>query len=87
MRARQFARFASVDYAGVVCSQITANSLPVLVISVLGPAAAGSFYIASLITSGVASVGISFATGLMVEATAAPHRLPEITRGALRDAC
>ncbi len=84
MRARQFARFASVDYAGVVCSQITANSLPVLVISVLGPAAAGSFYIASLITSGVASVGISFATGLMVEATAAPHRLPEITRGALK---
>jgi O-antigen/teichoic acid export membrane protein len=84
MRVRQFARFASVDYAGVVCSQITANSLPVLVISVLGPAAAGSFYIASLITSGVASVGISFATGLMVEATAAPNRLPEITRGALK---
>ena len=84
MRARQLARFASVDYAGVICSQITANALPVLVISVLGPAAAGSFYIASLITSGVASVGISFATGLMVEATAAPHRLPEITRGALK---
>ena len=84
MRVRQFARFASIDYGGVVCSQITANSLPLLVISVLGPAAAGSFYIASLITSGVASVGISFATGLMVEATAAPHRLPEITRGALK---
>ena len=84
MRARQFARFASVDYGGVICSQITANALPLLVISILGPAAAGSFYIASLITSGVASVGISFATGLMVEATAAPERLPQITRGALK---
>jgi O-antigen/teichoic acid export membrane protein len=84
MRARQLARFASIDFGGVICSQITANALPLLVISVLGPAAAGSFYIASLITSGVASVGISFATGLMVEASAAPHRLPEITRGALK---
>ena len=84
MQVRHLARFASVDYAGVICAQITANALPLLVISVLGPAAAGSFYIASLITSGVATVGINFSTGLLVEAAAAPARLPEITRGALK---
>ena len=84
MRVRHLARFASVDYAGLVFSQITANALPLLVISVLGPAATGSFYIASLITSGVASLGISFSTGLLVEGSAAPDRLPELTRGALK---
>ncbi len=84
MRVRQLARFASVDYLGVIFSQITGNALPLLVISVLGPTAAGSLYIASLITAGVAGVGINFSTGLLVEATAAPERLPEITRGALK---
>jgi O-antigen/teichoic acid export membrane protein len=84
MRVRQLARFASVDYGGVICGQITGNVLPLLVISVLGPAAAGSFYIASLITTGVATVGANFSTGLLVEGTAAPERLPEITRGALK---
>jgi O-antigen/teichoic acid export membrane protein len=84
MRVRHFARFASVDYLGVICSQVTANVLPLLVISVLGPAASGGFYIASLITSGVAALGISFSTGLLVEAAAAPDRLPELTRGALK---
>ena len=84
MRVRRLARFVSVDYAGVICGQITANVLPLLVISVLGPAAAGSFYIASMIISGVAGVGVNFSTGLLVEAAAAPDRLPEITRGALK---
>jgi O-antigen/teichoic acid export membrane protein len=84
MRLRHLARFASVDYLGVICGQITANVLPLLVISVLGPSAEGSFYIASLITSGVASLGISFSTGLLVEAAAAPERLPELTRGGLK---
>jgi O-antigen/teichoic acid export membrane protein len=84
MRVRQLARFASVDYGGVICGQITGNVLPLLVISILGPAAAGSFYIASLITTGVATVGSNFSTGLLVEATAAPERLAEITRGALK---
>jgi O-antigen/teichoic acid export membrane protein len=84
IRLRQLARFASVDYAGVIFGQVTGNVLPLLVISILGPAAAGSFYIVSLITSGVASVGISFATGLLIEAAAAPSRLPELTRGALK---
>ena len=84
LRVRHLARFASVDYAGMICGQIMANSLPLLVISVLGPAAAGSIYIASLITSGVATVGMSFSTGLLVEAAAAPDRLPELTRGALK---
>ena len=86
LRVRHLARFASVDYAGTVCGQVMANSLPLLVISVLGPAAAGSIYIASLITSGVATVGTSFSTGLLVEAAAAPDRLPELTRGALKRA-
>ena len=84
VRVRHLARFAAVDYLGVIVGQITANALPLLVISVLGPVAAGSFYIVSLITSGVASVGINFSTGLLVEAAAAPDRLPEITRGALK---
>jgi O-antigen/teichoic acid export membrane protein len=84
IRVRRLARFASVDYLGVICSQVTANALPLLVISVLGPAANGSFYIASLITTGVASLGISFSTGLLVEGTAAPDRLAELTRGALK---
>ena len=84
LRVRHLARFASVDYGGVICGQITGNSLPLLVISILGPAAAGSFYIASLITTGVATVGGNFSTGLMVEASAAPDRLPELTRRALK---
>ena len=86
LRVRHLARFASVDYAGTICGQVMANSLPLLVISVLGPAAAGSIYIASLITSGVATVGTSFSTGLLVEAAAAPDRLSELTRGALKRA-
>jgi O-antigen/teichoic acid export membrane protein len=84
MRFRHLARFASVDYLGVICGQVTATVLPLLVISVLGPAAAGGFYIASLITTGAASVGISFSSGLLVEASAAPDRLPALTRGALK---
>jgi O-antigen/teichoic acid export membrane protein len=84
IRVRRLARFASVDYLGVICSQVTANVLPLLVISVLGPAKNASFYIASLITSGVASLGISFSTGLLVEGAAAPDRLAELTRGALK---
>ena len=84
MRVRHLARFASVDYAGVICGQIVANALPLLVISVLGPVAAGSIYIATLITSGVATVGTSFSTGLLVEGAAAPDRLPELVRGALK---
>jgi O-antigen/teichoic acid export membrane protein len=84
LRVRRLARFASVDYLGVICGQVTANVLPLLVISVLGPIESGSFYIASLITSGVAGLGVSFSTGLLVEAAAAPDRLPELTRGALK---
>jgi O-antigen/teichoic acid export membrane protein len=84
LRVRQLARFASVDYVGALCGQVTANVLPLLVISVLGPAAAGSFYIASLINSGAATVGTNFSTGLLVEGAATPERLPEITRGALK---
>ena len=84
MRVRHLARFASVDYLGLICGQVTANVLPLLVISVLGPAANGSFYVASLITSGVAGLGVSFSTGLLVEAAAAPDRLPGLTRGALK---
>jgi O-antigen/teichoic acid export membrane protein len=84
LQIRRLARFASVDYVGVICGQVTANALPLLVISVLGPAAAGSFYIASLITSAVAGVGVNFSTGLLVEAAAAAEKLPELTLGALK---
>ncbi|MFY9933471.1 MAG: lipopolysaccharide biosynthesis protein, partial [Streptosporangiaceae bacterium] len=84
LQYRHLARFASVDYLGVILGQVVSNALPLLVISVLGAAAAGSFYIVSLITSGVATVGINFATGLLVEAAAAPSRLAELTKGALK---
>ena len=42
MRLRNLARFASVDYAGLIFSQTTANALPLLVISICGPAAAAA---------------------------------------------
>jgi O-antigen/teichoic acid export membrane protein len=84
LRLRRFARFASVDYAGLLFSQITGNFMPLLVMSTLGPEANGSYYIAAIITSGAVTLGLNFSTGLTVEGSASPERLAQLTRGVLR---
>jgi O-antigen/teichoic acid export membrane protein len=84
LRLRHLARFASVDYAGLLFSQIAGNFIPLLVMSTLGATANGSFYIAGIITSGAVTVGLNFSTGLMVEGSASPERLAQLTRGVLR---
>ena len=84
LRLRRFARFASVDYAGLLFSQITGNFMPLLVMLTLGPEANGSYYIAAIITSGAVTLGLNFSTGLTVEGSASPERLAQLTRGVLR---
>jgi O-antigen/teichoic acid export membrane protein len=84
LRLRHLTRFASVDYAGLLFSQIAGNFIPLLVMSTLGATANGSFYIAGIITSGAITVGLNFSTGLMVEGSASPERLAQLTRGVLR---
>jgi O-antigen/teichoic acid export membrane protein len=84
LKFRHVARFASVDYAGLLFSQITGNFIPLLVMSTLGATANGSFYIAGIITAGAVTVGLNFCTGLMVEGSASPERLAQLTRGVLR---
>ncbi len=84
LKFRRVARFASVDYAGLLFSQITGNFIPLLVMSTLGATANGTFYIAGIITSGAVTVGLNFSTGLVVEGSASPERLAQLVRGVLR---
>lgn len=81
--AREVVRFASIDYVGAVIGQATGGLLPLLVLSVLGAAANGSFYIAWTIAAGLTLVTANFAYSLLAEGATAPHRLPELTRGVL----
>jgi O-antigen/teichoic acid export membrane protein len=83
LRAREVVRFASVDYVGTVIGAAYWNLLPLLVLSILGATANGSFYIAWTIASALTLVTTNFATSLLVEGATAPHRLPELTRGVL----
>jgi O-antigen/teichoic acid export membrane protein len=83
LRAREVVRFASVDYIGSVLGQAYGSLLPLLVLSTLGAAANSSFYIAWSIASGLGLVASNFGTSLLVEGSAAPHRLAELTRGVL----
>lgn len=80
-RVRQVARYASLDYLASLAAQAYPMVLPLLVLSVLGPAANGSFYIAWTISAGLTLVATNFGMSLMVEAAAAPHKLAELTRG------
>ena len=80
---REVIRFASVDYVGTVLAQASGNLLPLLVLSTLGAAANGSFYIAWSIASGLGLVALNFGTSLLVEGATAPHRLAELTRGVI----
>jgi len=83
VQPRDVIRFAAVDYAGALLGQIYISLVPLLVVSILGATANATFYVAWTITSGLGLVANSFATSLLVEGAAAPHRLPELTRGVL----
>jgi O-antigen/teichoic acid export membrane protein len=83
LRAREVVRFVSIDSVGTLISQAYMNLLPLLVLSVLGAAANGSFYIAWTIAAGLTIVPTNFAMSLLVEGATAPHRLAELTRGVL----
>lgn len=83
LRAREVIRFASVDYVGTLFSQACGNLLPLLILSVLGAAANGSYYVAYTIASALGLVATNFATSLLVGGSASPQRLAELTRGTL----
>jgi O-antigen/teichoic acid export membrane protein len=82
-RGREIVRFSAVDYPGTLLNQACGNLLPLVVLSTLGAAANGSFFVAWTIVSGLGLVAANFATSMLVEGTAAPHRLAELSRGVL----
>lgn len=83
LRVRDIVRFASVDYIGSLIGQSYGSLLPLLMLSVLGAAATGNFYVAWSISAGLTMMAANFGTGLLVEGSAAPHRIAELTRGVL----
>jgi O-antigen/teichoic acid export membrane protein len=83
LRVGEVVHFASIDYLGTAVGQAYTNLLPLLVLSTLGAAANGSFYVAWTITSGLALVAANFGSSLLVEGTTTPHRLAQLTRGVL----
>jgi O-antigen/teichoic acid export membrane protein len=82
-RPREVIRFASVDYVGTLFGQTYGNLLPLLVLSTLGAAANGDFYVAYTIASALGMVAVNLSTSLLVGGAAAPHRLAQLTRGTL----
>jgi O-antigen/teichoic acid export membrane protein len=80
---REVIRFTSLDYLGSLLGQAYASLLPLLVLSLLGAAANASFYIAWTISAGLVMVAGNFSASLLSEASAAPDRLGELTRGVL----
>jgi O-antigen/teichoic acid export membrane protein/tetratricopeptide (TPR) repeat protein len=83
LRAREIIHFAAIDYIGMVFSEGYGYVLPLLVLSILGPAANGSFFVAWTIASGLELVAFNFGTSLLVEGVRAPSRIAELTRGVL----
>lgn len=83
LRISEMVRYASIDYVGTALGQAYSNLLPLLVLSTLGPTANGVFYIAWTIASGLGLLAINISVSLLVEASKAPHRLAELTRGVL----
>jgi O-antigen/teichoic acid export membrane protein len=83
VRPRDIMRFTWVDYVGNMLSQTAGNLLPLLVLTALGAAADAIFYIAWTIATGLNLVATGFATSLLVEGSAMPGRLGELTRGIL----
>lgn len=82
-RAREIARFASVDYLATLLNQAYGSLLPLLVLSVLGATVNGGFYIAWTIAAVPTMVAVNFSTSLIVEAMTTPGRLAYLTRGTL----
>jgi len=83
LRAREIVRFTVIDYVGTLFSQAYGYVLPLLVLSVLGAAANGSFFVAWTIAGGLELVALNFGTSLLVEGSRAPNRLAELTKGIL----
>lgn len=82
-RVREIARFTSIDYLAALLNQAYGTLLPLLVLSVLGAAVNGNFYIAWTIAMVPTMVAVNFNTSLIVEAMTTPGRLAELTRGTL----
>ena len=83
LRAREVIRFALIDYVGILFAQGYGYVLPLLVLSVLGAAANGTFFVAYTIASALELTAFNFGTSLLVEGLRAPDRLPQLTRGVL----
>lgn len=83
LRARAVLRHASIDYVGSLFGQAYGNLLPLVILSTLGAAANGNFFIAWTIAAGLQLVAVNFGTSLLVEGAAAHDRLAELTRGVL----
>src|SRR5579859_891573 len=83
VRPREVLRFTGVDYIGSLLGQFYSNMLPLIVLTSLGAAANGIFYVSWTITFGLTLVAQNFATSMLVEGTSAPERLAELTRGVL----
>ena len=81
VRPREIVRFTMVDYAGNMLSQTAGNLLPLLVLTTLGAGANASFYMAWTLTTGLNLLAQSFATSLLVEGSAHPDKLAELTKG------
>ncbi len=78
---REIIGFTMVDYVGNVLNQSAGNLLPLLVLTVLGASANASFYVAWTVTTGLSLLALSFATSLLVEGSARPDKLAELTKG------
>lgn len=83
LHIREIVRFASIDYVGVLLGQACGYVLPLLVLTVLGAAASGSFFIAWTIAAGLELLTINLAMSLLVAGARVPARLAEATRGTL----
>ena len=83
LHAREVIRFALIDYAGSLFAQGYGYALPLLVLSVLGATANGTFFVAYTLASALALTAFNFGTSLLVEGLRAPDRLPQLTRGVL----
>ena len=83
LHAREVIRFALIDYAGALFAQGYGYVLPLLVLSVLGATANGTFFVAYTIATALMLTAFNFGTSLLVEGLRAPDRLPQLTRGVL----
>ncbi|MBV9447685.1 MAG: tetratricopeptide repeat protein [Streptosporangiaceae bacterium] len=83
LRAREVVRFALIDYAGTLFAQGYGYVLPLVVLSVLGATANGTFFVAYTIATALELTSLNFGTSLLVEGVRAPHRLSQLTRGVL----